>query len=251
MTKRSEPQPFPVWVLNLERSTGRRKIMQEQLDRLGLQHEFIPAVDGRSLSAEQIGLYSKKSALQNKYRELGRGEIGCALSHASMWQKLVDIGQEAVLILEDDVLIGEMFPPILFMCNNLPADWDFINFKTDVVQVPFGEPFYDIYRFCRFVSPPNRTCAYLLSRSGAQKLLRQVFPIRLPVDDYMGRRCLSGVNVYGVDPQVVALNGEDSDIWIQDDYYTLERSSSARIRNFISSFFQRVKAKLRTCTNGQ
>jgi glycosyl transferase family 25 len=236
----NKSQPFPIWVLNLERSTVRRSSMQEQLERLNLEYEFFQAVDGRSLSVEQLGLYSKTAALRNKHRELGRGEIGCAISHAKMWQRLLDLDQEAILVLEDDVLIGEMFQRILFELKDLPDDWDFITFKTDSVQVPFGEPFYDIYRFCGFSYPPNRTCAYLLSRSGAEKLLDRIFPISCPVDDYMGRSCLSGVNAYGVDPQVVALNGEASDIWIQDDYYSLERTRKVRIMKLFKLFLHRL-----------
>ena len=229
MTMYDNVQLFPVWVLNLERSVDRRKFMEEQLNRLGWRYEFIRAVDGRSLSRKQLDLYSKAEAMKYKHRELGRGEVGCALSHAGMWQRLVEDGLEAVLILEDDVLVGEMLARILSNIDVFPDDWDLVNFKTDVAQLPFGEPFFDIYKFCRFASPPNRTCAYLLSLAGARKLLREAFPIRRPVDDYIGSRCLHDVKAYGIDPQVVALRGEESDIWLQDDYYALERSGKTRV----------------------
>ena len=237
------PLPIPVWVLNLERSVERRRFMKEQLDRLGFHYEFVAAVDGRSLSRDHLGLYSKAEALRCKHRELGRGEVGCAISHASMWQRLVETNHDAVLILEDDVLVGEMLVRILSLIDVFPDDWDVVNFKTDVAQAPFGKPFFDIYKFCRFVSPPNRTCAYLLSLAGARKLLRGVFPIRRPVDDYIGNCCLHEVTAYGIDPQVVALHGEESDIWLQDDYYALERSRKVRILSRIRRSLQLNQGK--------
>ncbi len=41
------------YVINLERSTERRQHMRRQLERLGLEHEFVAAVNGARLTADE------------------------------------------------------------------------------------------------------------------------------------------------------------------------------------------------------
>ncbi len=41
------------YVINLPRSVARRALMEDQLRDSGLDYEFIDAIDGRALSADQ------------------------------------------------------------------------------------------------------------------------------------------------------------------------------------------------------
>src|SRR5579872_1856606 len=43
----------PAFVINLPRSTDRRRHVERQLRRAGLESEFVPAVDGRVLQPEE------------------------------------------------------------------------------------------------------------------------------------------------------------------------------------------------------
>ena len=98
-------RPFPVWLLSLERSRDRREFMVKQLQALNLQFEIVPAVDGKCLDSEDLKHYSAPEAIKAIQREMKPGEIGCALSHARMWERIVAENIEEVLILEDDVMI--------------------------------------------------------------------------------------------------------------------------------------------------
>ena len=206
-------QPLPIWVLNLERSEQRRYFMAEQLKRLKLKFEFIRAVEGRSIKESDLQRYCKKDAIKCAGRALSPGEIGCALSHAKMWGRIVAENLNEVLILEDDVVIGETLIRILDVHHKFPADWELINFMTSAKQIPFGAPIYDVYRACRFEGYANGACAYLLNRAGAKKLLSHVYPIRWAADGTTGRTYITGLVSYGVDPRVVALSNFESDIW--------------------------------------
>ena len=197
--------PFPVWVLNLERSRDRRVYMADQLRRLNWQFEIIPAVDGRCLSAEDLRYYSAQEALKFVSRELSPGEIGCALSHARIWERIVAVNIQEALIFEDDIEIKSELMGVLERRDAFPEDWELINFRTDVKKLPFGPPVYAQYHACRFKAYANRTAAYLINIKGAKKLLDHVYPIRLAADGLTGRTHISNLISYGVYPDLVEL----------------------------------------------
>lgn len=210
-------QPLTIWVLNLERSEQRRYFMKEQLRKFNLRFEIIRAVDGRNIPERDLKCYSRQEAVKCAGRELSPGEVACALSHAKMWERLVAKNLNEVLVLEDDVVVGEMFMRILDLRHKFPAGWELVNFMTSAKQIPFGAPIYDIYRACRFKGYANGACAYLLNRAGAERLLSHVYPIRWAADGMTGRTYITGLVSYGIDPRVVALGSFESDIWKGQD----------------------------------
>ncbi|MBC8038597.1 MAG: glycosyltransferase family 25 protein [Rhizobiales bacterium] len=205
MTKIKSNQPFPVWVLNLERAVDRRKYMERQLNELDWRFEMIPAVDSRYLGSEDLKYYSAQEAMKTIQREMKPGEIGCALSHARMWERIVAENIEEVLILEDDVAIKSELLDVLDSRSAFPGDWEFINFRTDVRKIPFGPPVYAEYKICHFQRYANRTCAYFINAKGASKLRDHVYPIRWAADGLTGRTYISGLVSYGIYPDLVEL----------------------------------------------
>ncbi len=196
-------QDLPIWVLNLRRDQERRRFMSGQMQRLGLDFAFVPAVDKRELTERDLTHYSATAALLEMGRELGQGEIACALSHARIWKRIVTEGHAEVLVLEDDVRPGTGLKGIIENRDKLPAGYDFINFTTPVGQTPFGEAISDNYRAAKHHYWASSTGAYLLSRKGAQKLLACAFPIRFPADNLTARVDITRLVSYGIDPGVV------------------------------------------------
>lgn len=205
MPEAKNDRPFPVWVLNLERSRDRREFMEKQLQGLNRQFEIIPAVDGNYLDAEDLKHYSVQEAIKTIQREMKPGEIGCALSHARMWERIVAENIEEVLILEDDVTIQSELLDVLEWRHAFPGDWELVNFRTDVKKIPFGPPVYTEYRICHFRSYANRTCAYFINTRGAKKLCDHVYPIRWAADGLTGRTYISDLISYGIYPDLVEL----------------------------------------------
>ena len=226
----------PIWVLNLERSKVRREFMESQLSLFDVAFEFIEAVDGSKLTPDEKACYSKKDALRCAERELSLGEVGCVLSHIKIWQRFLAENLSEVLVLEDDILIDGILFDLLRKRKSFTGDWEFINLKTSMAQLPFGEPISGIHRMCRFSYYPNGTCAYLINRKGAEKLLKHVFPIRWPADDFTGGSYITGLVCYGIDPQVVALQDYESEIWRTDSYHRLQRSFRGKCRMAFRKF---------------
>lgn len=197
-----EINSLPIWVINLKQDEARRIFMAEQLNRLGLSFEFVEAVDGREVEKDDLGFYSPILARKLFDRELLPGELGCALSHIRLWEKMVNENIQEALILEDDIYIGTSFVGVLKHRDKLPDHWEHINFCTWTSVKPIGSPIVDIYRACIFIDFPYSTAAYLLTKGGAEKLLKGCIPIYRPIDHYF--RILD-LNSYGIEPRVVSL----------------------------------------------
>ena len=188
--------------------------MRRQLDALGVAYEFIAAVDGQALTPAQWALYSHEEALRCKKRELSVGEIGCALSHAHIYQRMIDEGLGELLVLEDDVNLAPEFFEIVQMRDKFPAVWDAINLSSSQGDpVPFAVNPCRPDWMCRFEGWANSSQAYLLRLAGAQKLHEHLYPIRLPSDDMQWWPGYAGLIFYGIDPRPVRPAGFHSDIW--------------------------------------
>ena len=201
------PTDMPIWVINLEWDTERRAFMEHQLRELGVTYEITKAVDGATLTAEDLTAYSAARAKMHHGRDLVPGEIGCALSHIRLWERVVREAHAHVLVLEDDVVIGRMLIEVLSCAARFPTDWDFINFATLAPQVPFGEPIHDIHQAAYLRGVIGLTGAYLIRNRGAKKLLSKAFPIRVPIDRFAGGLARCGLISYGVHPKVAVQRG--------------------------------------------
>jgi glycosyl transferase family 25 len=220
---------LPIWVLNLQEDKPRLLFMRKQLRKLNLDYEVIPAVNGAALSAEERKLYSPEMAVQCSKRELTLGEIGCMLSHIRMWERMLRERIRELLVLEDDVFIGQGIIEVLKNRKKLPRDWEFENFSTDAAQAPFGQFIADIYRASRHKEAAVRTSAYLINRKGAQKLLDHAYPIRYTADGLTWSTDVTGLVSYGIYPRVAVLSELESSIWTMDKFP--RRSYAARKRD--------------------
>jgi len=103
-----------VFVINLKRSTERREHIENQMQNLGLNYEFIEATDGRSLDEKGVeNLYDKKESLKYLQKELSVNEIACSHSHYKAYLKIKEEKINYALVLEDDVLIDQKLIELL------------------------------------------------------------------------------------------------------------------------------------------
>lgn len=102
-----------IFMINLERRPERRAKMNQSFDALGLDVEYVPAVDGRELNDDElkkIGIeFLEGYADPYLNRPMTLGEIGCFLSHFYIWEKMVAEKLDEVLILEDDIRFEPYF----------------------------------------------------------------------------------------------------------------------------------------------
>lgn len=202
----SQPRLF---VINLERSPERRLFMSERLCRFGLKHEFISAVDGKSLTERDMVPYNREKRWRMFGCDLTPNEIGCYLSHFRLYEKIVEENIDRAVILEDDVDVAPDFPSVLRALSDAPDDWEFIRLAG--LRQRKGKTVADLidgYRIVRLLNTGAGTQAYLVTRGGARKLLEYAREIFRQLDITIDRYWENGLRIMAVQPYPVRSNGE-------------------------------------------
>jgi len=111
-----------IYCINLERRPDRKAESQAQFDALGLDVEFIKAVDGKELAPPD---------------KINTGELGCILSHVKIYKDAEAKGYKRILILEDDCVfengINELFKEYI---KEVPKDWGLLYFGGSHLKTP-------------------------------------------------------------------------------------------------------------------
>jgi GR25 family glycosyltransferase involved in LPS biosynthesis len=227
-------QPCPIYVINLERSEHRRRFALNHLASLGLSGEIFPAVDGRRLEPAEIDRsYSDALAHERFSRSLSKAEIGCALSHLRLYDRIAQSGVPVTLVLEDDAMLGDDGPEALAaLIAEWPADADVVQLiyeSRDHVRVSPR-----LVRFTMERSMPVAAAAYLLTPAGARKLIDHAYPIHYPADSLIGRSPRWGTGVYGAAPQLVTINN------VFPSGISADRSLKTRVAAALKSFAVRM-----------
>ena len=173
-----------VFLINLDKNKDRLERSTLRLNALGVSFERVEAIYGKDLSIDD-----KKKAVNNfrwwcaQGRKVRDGEIGCALSHFKIYQKMQDERIECACILEDDNIYSDEFSTVLnqvekLMDPSLPQVVLLSNY-TDAVPVS---------KEVKISSTRNdyTTASYIITRLAASALMRANYPIQVPCD--YGRR---------------------------------------------------------------
>ncbi len=196
-------------VISLKNST-RRENIAKRLSGFGLDFTFFDAADGKKLPASVLEYldynFSPKYYLSSK--SLTLGEIDCAISHIKVYEHMVENNIKSAIILEDDAIVSQHFKEIVE---------DTLNKNGKVKSHFFKKRIVEGYRLAHYKSPSknSRRCiiyatAYLITLSGAKKLLNYAYPIRLPADYLTGLIQKTRVDAYGIEPPCV-FRGLNSD----------------------------------------
>ena len=158
-----------IFVISMTKSIDRRQKMSKLLNNI--EFTFLDAVDGKANMDEAT------SFLKNRYlsieSELNQGEMGCLLSHVSLWEKMKKDNISCSLIMEDDVIISYSINKIMDLVNNDHLkDFDVIYVghclsKKTGAFVDAIQDSYNIYKTTWSLC----THGYFISYVGACKLL--------------------------------------------------------------------------------
>jgi glycosyl transferase, family 25 len=201
-------QPFPIFVINLERSEHRRAFILNHLSQLGFSAAIFPAVDGRALDIaelERSGIYREAVAQQKFSRSLSPAEIACTLSHLRLHEKIVREDIDTAIVLEDDAMfVDDIDQRLAALLGSVPPDWDLVQLIYSCQDCEAASD--AVVRFRMRTSMPVASAGYVIRKSGAQKMVNNGYPVRYPADSLIGRSPRWGTNVYGARPQLVTIN---------------------------------------------
>jgi GR25 family glycosyltransferase involved in LPS biosynthesis len=182
----------PVYVINLKKRADRWKVFMEQDPGVrALQIRRVDAVNGKALNYltdKRIAPSARLNIMRNDrriHREVATlGAVGCSMSHAKVWQRIVDSEAPYAVIMEDDArLTMDQLQKINQLAKTIPADtgiWLFGVYRPNMIHEPLpnGSPWSRVHAF-------TASHAYVITRATAQKFLEQVYPIEMHIDHYM------------------------------------------------------------------
>ncbi len=210
-------QNISIFIVNLKKDMEKKQHIQELCKKFGLDIEFIEAVYGKELLQSDINkVYSEKKSIEEIGRGLSRGEIGCALSHKMIYQRMIDENISEAVVFEDDTEFGQEFVNIIIDNNLFQGNADLVLLgywyygETNIDKLIHKQGKVDIdngYKLVRFVQNMHGTYGYAISQIGAKKLLEYMQQnIYLPIDHYISDSNL--VNVYGLCPPIVNISAK-------------------------------------------
>jgi glycosyl transferase, family 25 len=184
------------WVINLDRATERLCRITARLQRLGLPFERLPAVDARTLRAEQEAMLDKPAYRRKHGMEPLAGELGCYLSHVEVMHRLLASTADFALVLEDDVLLTERLPAALQGLLAHAQRWDMV--KLSAVHSGTPRPVLEVapgQHLAVMLSRCTGSSAYLMNRRAAKAYLDGLLPMSLPYDHVFDQGWTFGLKV--------------------------------------------------------
>jgi|LSQX01.1.fsa_nt_gb glycosyl transferase family 25 len=178
------------FAITLERAKERKKYIQKHLSDLDLDYEIVYGVDGRKLTDQDIEKYADKEAIKRSPHWLNPGAIGCALSHLSIYKKIIDQNLDYAFIVEDDIVLPENIKEIieftkLHLKDGEPVLLYYASFKpcsfSTHQAILSPEKKYGLYYPMNY-SQPITTGAYFLNRKTAKALAGGILPVRVAAD---------------------------------------------------------------------
>ncbi|MYC27794.1 MAG: glycosyltransferase family 25 protein [Nitrospira sp. SB0662_bin_26] len=113
---------IPVFVVSLPDCTERRESISKALFNLGIKFEFIDAVDGRHGLDPQYEDQIDRTTTKQNGKILSDAEFACALSHLTVYQRIVSENIAYALILEDDAIPSLKLAEFLVECYYRDAE---------------------------------------------------------------------------------------------------------------------------------
>ena len=200
-------------VINMLNSIERRHFQQEQLQKLGLDFEFLTATTIDDLSPE---IYKKHK--NDWQRPMRNTEVACYFSHRNAWEKVVNSNQPA-LILEDDALLSKCIPEVLERLSNR-KNIDFVTLENrgrKKFVAKSGENIGCHSTLLRLYQDRTGAAGYVLYPSGAKKLIKQQRKKGIALADAHITAC-HRLNAYQVEPAPIIQLDICSEYGIQNSF---------------------------------
>lgn len=197
------------YVINLEREIERRTQISAQLLAQGIPFSVFPAVDGRLLDEESVIRAYDDAAARKSYREMSRGELGCALSHLDVYRQIAAERIDHALVLEDDARLGPEVAGVLkLLAAAIPARLPVVVLLSHVDKYTrwSSQPLGTTARLVRRYGEWWRAHGYFVTRAAAAAMLENLYPVRCAADCWSHFEKRGVVEVKALVPYCIGLS---------------------------------------------
>ncbi len=201
---------IPIFLINLDESTGRLERVSARLNKLGLSFERVPALNGGMLSR----IEKQRLNPARPWILLSDSELACYASHLKAIRLVAERELQRAIILEDDAIFDEDFS-IWASCDfPLPDDLDILKLEgfgaSGTTKIPVLKYSGKIVQFS--YKPTWGAAAYLITLAGARKALKELKIARGQLDYDLFAYWKTGLGVYEASPFPVHQDGSNSTI---------------------------------------
>lgn len=206
------------FLINLDKAKERLVAADAQLKKFCIDYERVPAIYGRDIPRAEFGRYvSRFHAYMAHGMIWTSSQVGCTLSHLSVYKKMIDGNISSCIIFEDDVKLSDDFPKALiavekFLDISRPQVVLFSDHRDNVNQ-----RLVESCDIVDIVAIGGDTCAegYAITLPAARELYRVNFPMVVMCDAWTRYRRRGHIELYRIEPPLVKQNRTDFTTSIQ------------------------------------
>jgi glycosyl transferase family 25 len=176
------------FLINLQRSADRRAHMLRELAKTTLSYEVVEGLDARDLDLSDESLVTPQMLARSSFK---RGSAGCTLSHHRVYRRILELGLECGLVLEDDIDLpadlGELATEVASQMSG--AEVVLLNWHADG-PVEFSKDDTVELQNLRLLAYPvtlhrlTSGAAYLVTAEACRRLDQGEVPMRTHGDDW-------------------------------------------------------------------
>jgi glycosyl transferase family 25 len=197
-----------IYVISLESSLDRRKVIRDRFDALEIPFRFFDAVDGRKMTGDALMKVAPKGGVDYGGM-LTPAEIGCALSHLLAIGEIARGQDEYAAVLEDDVIALPEVRKFLDekFLSSLPA-FDILQLmgfdSKHKARLTLNVGNIDGYRIRALPRCHYSMCGLIYTRRAARSIDTNITKITAPIDNMIFSDCrVMGLRIVEVRPTVV------------------------------------------------
>jgi GR25 family glycosyltransferase involved in LPS biosynthesis len=202
---------YKIFYINIDKNGTRNTRFSANVDKMNkYKVERFEGVNVKNMKKDEYYPLFTNKAIEDAERgykirdeDLSFGGMGCALSHISLWKKLLSTSYEFFVIFEDDMIVSDEFVDTILQTyrdiqKNIDPDVDFLTF-TEIIRRTDDKletRMKGVYKRDHFWG----LCAYIVNRDAASKLLRDIIPIKEQIDSYISYQIIPrNLHVYSCD----------------------------------------------------
>jgi glycosyl transferase, family 25 len=236
------------FIINMPEAVKRRSFISAQLENFPELNPIIfEAINGKNLDSDDINKkYDAEKAKKIFGRTLSLSEIGCTLSHLSVYNTVIDKKLPYALVLEDDVLISSYLSDVLPDClKAMEEDKPMIFLLTpifsykNVNKIKIGKRYenYAVLGPQHYLYPiwSVNYCAagYIINKAACKVILKDQNPLHSPIDNWEYLSNNKIVDIRALIPYVISFSSEGRNNSIIDKERKCISMSKAKKRNAI------------------
>ena len=240
-------EEFKIYIINLKKDKKRRENIIREVEKQNLtNYEIIDAVDGNELNQNELNIatFKNKKHLNPWNSKMSPSQIGCALSHIKIYERLIKTEFEVALILEDDAIFVRDF-------NNNLKQLILKNFKfrKQIVLLSELKEFYgkalDSGNNFEIVNVSNAffTHAYMINKEAARSIISFNYPVKTIADNFVFFKIYCNIKIIGLNPFLLDQDKKSFKTTIKSEETTRKKFL---IRRTIYKMKNKILKKFRT-----